>query len=238
MPRGAWAPWGAVLATLALLLGACALPAPAPGNAGGRDMPAGFPVDYYADVLRRGGRVLRVSPAESLLVIEVRRAGALARLGHDHVVASRDVQGYVAESEARADLYLPLDRMTVDEAELRAQSGFDTTPSAGDIEGTRRNMLGALEASRHPHAVVRVKSWSGGQAQLELTLNGVTREMTVPATIESGEGTLAISARLSLRQTDFGITPFSILGGAIQVQDAVDLRLRLYARRVGGPAGM
>jgi hypothetical protein len=35
---------------------------------------------------------------------------------------------------------------------------------------------------------------------------------------------------LTLRQTDFGIAPLSVLGGAIQVKDAVDLSFRLHAR--------
>src|ERR1700682_3891510 len=56
------------------------------------------PVDaadaYYREAIARGSAVYRVDPARSLAVIEVRRGGALARLGHDHVVSSRDISGY------------------------------------------------------------------------------------------------------------------------------------------------
>ena len=51
----------------------------------------------------------------SRIVIEVRRGGTLAQLGHDHVVVSHDVAGYVAPAEGRADLYVRLDRLVVDE---------------------------------------------------------------------------------------------------------------------------
>lgn len=85
----------------------------------------------------------------SRVVVEVRRGGTHARLGHAHVVASRDLRAYVAPDEGRADLYLRLDRLVVDELELRAAPGVDTEPSAADVAATRRNMLDAvLEAER------------------------------------------------------------------------------------------
>jgi len=35
-----------------------------------------------------------------------------------------------------------------------------------------------------------------------------------------------------LNQTDFAITPYSLLGGAIAVKDALELRFRISARRI------
>jgi hypothetical protein len=119
--------------------------------------PADFPEGYYREALAQGKPVFRVDPAESLVVIEVRRAGSLARLGHDHVVASHEVRGYVAPDEGRADLYVPLARMQVDEPALRKQAGLDTQPTESDIEGTRANMLEkVLEAEKFPFALIRV----------------------------------------------------------------------------------
>ena len=45
---------------------------------------------------------------------------------------------------------------------------------------------------------------------------------------------LVASGNLALDQTDFGITPLSILAGAIQVQDRVDVRFTIRAREVAG----
>src|SRR5712672_1136136 len=127
-------------ALVALMLAGCAPPvrklAPAPAGP-----PAGFPEGYYREALAQGKPVLRVDPAESLVVIEVRRSGSLARLGHDHVVASHDVTGYVAPGEGRADLYVALARLTVDEPALRVEAGFETQPTESDIAATRSNML-------------------------------------------------------------------------------------------------
>src|SRR5712691_3606704 len=140
---------------LALMLGACAPPVRERGPAAGP--PADFPGAHYLEALAQGKPVFRVDSRESFVAIEVRRGGSLARLGHDHVVASHEVGGYVAPDEGRADLYFQLDRLEVDEAALRAEAGFDTQPTQSDIEGTRANMLvRVLEADRFPFALIRV----------------------------------------------------------------------------------
>ena len=179
---------GLAAAAIALVLGACAAlvrePAPAPAA------PADFPERYYREALARGRPVFRVDPAESLVVIEVRRAGSLARLGHDHVVASHEVQGFIALDEGRADLYVALGRMAVDEAPLRAEAGFATQPTESDIEGTRSNMLEkVLDAEKFPFALVRVSGADAKQRNATLdvaiTLHGATRTLQVPAQIDA-----------------------------------------------------
>src|SRR6266853_4059341 len=209
-------------------------PAPAPAAP-----PADFPEAYYREALAQGKPVFRVDPAESLIVIEVRRSGSLARLGHDHVVASHEVGGYVAPDEGRADLYVALGRLSVDEAALRTEAGFDTQPAESDIAGTRANMLGkVLEAEKFPFALIRVSGADASQRDVTLsvaiTLHGSTRTLQAPARIDADAGEMSVTGRLSFDQTDFGITPYSLLGGAIAVQNRVDLRFRIRARRLPG----
>jgi len=198
--------------------------------------PADFPAAYYREVAAQGTPVFRVDSAASLVVIEVRRGGSLARLGHDHVVASHDVQGYVAPGAGRADLYVRLDQLVVDEPALRAEARLDTDPAAEDIAGTRRNMLRTLEAARYPFVLIGVsgRAEGGGEADVRVavTLHGVERVMRVPVQLEVGGDAIEVTGRLTLKQTDFGITPMAVLGGAIAVQDAVDLRWRVRARRM------
>src|SRR5438046_1043555 len=164
---------------LSTMLAACAPllrePAQAPAAP-----PADFPEGYYREAAAQGKPVFRVDSRESLVVIEVRRSGSLARLGHDHVVASHEVGGYVAPDEGRADLYVQLERLEVDEAALRAEAGFDTQPTESDIEGTRANMLvRVLEADRFPFALIRVSGADASQRDVTLsvaiTLHGSTR---------------------------------------------------------------
>ena len=217
---------------LSAVLGGCAplLRGPAPAAP-----PADFPEGYYREALAQGKPVFRVDPAESLVVIEVRRSGSLARLGHDHVVASRELVGYVAPDEGRADLYVALARMQVDEAALRAEAGFDAQPTESDIEGTRANMLAkVLEADKFPFALISVAGASAKEKKTTLavaiTLHGHMRTLQVPAEIEADAEKIGVTGRLSFEQTDFGITPYSLLGGAIAVKNRVDLRFRIIAR--------
>jgi polyisoprenoid-binding protein YceI len=221
-------------AALALLIVGCAelLRIEAPSAP-----PTEFPEAYYLQAQKQGKPVYRVDPAESLIVIEVRRGGSLARLGHDHVIASHELTGYVAPDEGRADLYVALARLVVDEPALRKEAGFDTQPTESDIEGTRSNMLNhVLEAERFPFALIGVAGADATQKKTTLAvtiaLHGVTRTLQVPAEIEAGEKSVSVSGKLAFKQTDFGITPYSLLGGAIAVKDDLALRFLIRARRV------
>ena len=194
-------------------------------------------ISRRSDIGRRraGQPVFAIEPARSIVVAEVRRAGSLARLGHDHVVASHDVHGFVAPNEGEADLYVPLDRMTVDEPPLRAEAGFDTVPTDADIAGTRRNMLTrVLDVDRFPFAQVSFRHASPTAADdvgdVAITLNGVTHLVRLPLRIESKADEIVVSGTVALKQSDYGIAPLSILGGAIQVADEVTLRFRIVAR--------
>jgi hypothetical protein len=225
---------GLAAALLASLLVSCAPPVrePLPAPA----LPPEFPEAHYREALAQGKPVFRVDPASSLVVIEVRRAGTLANLGHDHVIASHDLGGYVATEEGRGDLYVPLGRLAVDEAPLRAEAGLDTQPTESDIAGTRANMLGkVLEADRFPFALIQVSGVHAGKpdAAIDVTLmlHGTTRKLHVPTQIEAGADRVTVTGKLSFDQTDFGITPYSILGGAIAVRNRVDLKFHIQALR-------
>ena len=224
----------AVPALLAALLSGCApeIRRPAPeGKPPTREAPAEFPRAYYEQAAAQGKAVYRVDSAQSLVVIEVRRGGSLSRLGHDHVVAARNVAGFVAPEAGRADLYIALDDLTVDETGLRSAAGFDTQPSESDIAGTRANMLDkVLETGKFSHALIRVNGGSA-KSSVTITLHGVTRTLEAPMQVDRNDNQIGATGLLTFNQSDFGITPFSILGGAIQVQDRLDLRFTVRARR-------
>jgi polyisoprenoid-binding protein YceI len=188
---------------------------------------------YYLQAEAQGKKILRVNSQQSLLVLEVRRAGAFARFGHDHVVASHDVTGFVSPIDGRADLSVPLEKLVIDEAALRAEAGFTTQPTQDDIEGTRRNMLNkVLNASQFPLALIHIERKRAEDAlTVTINLHGVSRTFEVPADIQKTSEGLVISGKMHFNQTDFGIVPFSILNGAIQVQDRLDLRFRIVADR-------
>ena len=184
--------------------------------------------------------MFRVDAASSIVIAEVHRTGSLARLGHDHVVASHDLHGFVLPDAGRADLYVALDELVVDEPALRKDAGFDTEPSADAIAGTRRNMRDrTLESERFPFATISVRNQdvdtagpgADPPATVTITLHGVTRSMQVPIRIALRPEEVVASGSLTIAQTEFGIEPLSILGGTIQVDDRVNMRFEVRARR-------
>jgi polyisoprenoid-binding protein YceI len=231
------------IAVVALCLAACAPPVSRPTESAGSrpsasagQPPDGFPDAYYLDLARRGQAAYEVDPAGSRIVIEVRRGGSLAQLGHDHVVVSHDVAGYVAPAEGRADLYVRLDRLVVDEPTERAEAHFDSQPPDDAIAGTRENMLRKLDAAEHPFAVIAVRGVdrdaTGSWLNATLALNGTSRALRIPAEIALAGDGVSVAGKIAFTQTSFGITPYSILAGALQVQDEVTIRFRVRARRI------
>ena len=214
------------------MLAACTPLPPAPAQAPAAAAPAAMPAPAWQ---QQGMRVLHIVPQESLLTITVRRGGALARLGHDHVIASRTLQGVVAPAPGRAQFQFRLDEMSVDEESLRQAAGLTTTPSADAVAGTRHNMLvRVLDAERYPW--VRIEARRTGDKEVldaDITLHGVTRTVQLPVRVaEAADGRgLQASGSLLLKQSDFGIVPFAVLGGAMAVQDQMELAFRITARQ-------
>jgi polyisoprenoid-binding protein YceI len=219
----------ALAASVALV--ACA-PAPREAPIGPR-APAGFPEQVYRQAVGAGQAVYRIDAKSSIATFEVHRGGALARLGHDHVIASHDIAGYIEPATKRADLYVPLSSLTVDEPNLRAEAHFDTQPSAEDIAGTGRNMrLRVLDVARYPFASIAIRSAGDSFIDADITLHGVTHGVHLPVRVAAGPNSLDVSGEFVIRQTDFGIAPLSVLGGAVRVEDAVPIRFTLHARRL------
>jgi polyisoprenoid-binding protein YceI len=211
---------------LLLLLASCGqqLAPPAPGQ--GTDPGA------YRAKAASGVAVYAVDPHASLVAVTVRRAGLMARLGHDHVVASHTLAGFVAPDAGSADLTFRVDQMTVDEPQLLRDAGIDKQPSAQAVEGTRTNMLGpVLEAQRYPVVTLHAQRQADGQLRVAVTLHGATRSLALPATVRADAAQVTASGTARLKQTDFGITPFSVGGGLLSVQDELEVRYHIVARR-------
>lgn len=219
--------------TCALLLGGCApmseAPPPAPPDSA-TTAPA-LPTPPAPPLTVPQAAILRIDPQRSLIAVTVRRGGAFARFGHDHVVAVRTLEGEVWPAAQRAELHFRLDQMSVDEAELRTLAGLTTQPDADAISGTRHNMLTkVLDAARFPEVRMQVEHPSAqGPLQVSVTLHGVTRQLVLPATISEQNGVMTVSGTTTLKQTDFGLVPYSIMAGALAVQDQLELRFTITA---------
>lgn len=193
-------------------------------------------VDAYRSAAMSGAAVYAIDPGASLLAVTVRRGGLMARLGHDHVVASHALTGHVAPGMGRADLSFRLDQLTVDEPQLLRDAGIATSPSPEAVEGTRKNMLGpVLDAERYPVVTLHAELPADGQLRVDVTLHGVTRRLQLPAAVRVDAAQVTASGTARLKQTDFGITPFAVGAGLLAVQDELAVSFNIVARRWAPP---
>ena len=222
---------GLLVVTAALLIGACA-PTPRPDSGSGpRPSGATAPAGQSYEIV------------ESDVTVRVYRDGPLARLGHNHVIASTAVTGRVvlAEPVSRStlELSLPLDSLTVDEPVRRAAAGsdFPDNVTGADREGTRRNMLGPalLDAVNFPAmhlASVAVAEREGSlYVTARVNVAGNAREIVVPVVMEIQGGTLVARGEFTVTHAELGLAPFSVAMGALRVREDLQVAYRLVARK-------
>lgn len=199
--------------------------------------PSPAPVTVPSDAPRYA-----VDPQASEIRLLVYRDGPLARFGHNHVIVGR-VQGEIRAGESAAGsgfrLEIPAESLIVDPPAARAEEGeeFAAQVSEPARRGTRENLLGGdvLDAAAHP--LIRIESvaltgppWAP-TVTARVTLRGTTRDLRFPAAVVRAGDSLVVIASLRITQSDFGIKPFAALNGGLRVRDALEIRVRVVARR-------
>jgi len=235
--RAPWKYFGGVRALFAGALLVCAASAHAAAQA---------PLDTAPPAAVSSGKLFTLSPAQSTVRLYAFRAGKAARFGHNHVLSAPQFQGYFylspeGASASRFALEFRLDQLELDNPEHRAAVGdtFANPLSADAIASTREHMLGEfnLQADQFPSVRIASLEISGEApkfaAKVAVEMHGQVREMWLPITVrglstamEPGGQILAEGA-LVLRQSDFGVTPYSVLGGLLAVRDEVIVEFSL-----------
>jgi polyisoprenoid-binding protein YceI len=184
----------------------------------------------------------RVDPERTRLALQLFREGVGSALAHDHVVEATEVGGVVDYDPARPDasavvIEVRTTSLRVDEPAARRRMAV-----AGDLsESQRADVAKAMRApdqldvAQHPtirFASTRVVGEGEGRLRVtgRLTIRGVTREVTFPATVALESGVLRGQARVTFRQSSFGYRPYSALLGAIRNKDEVTLHIDLVAK--------
>lgn len=220
------------ITVLALSLASCVIPAhrpsaprPQAASAGGLSLP---PPGSYA-----------IDSNESELRLLIYRAGPLAALGHNHVVVSHAVTGLVqvggTVAESSFSLRVPVESFVVDESQARREEGTDFL---GDIApdaklDTRSNMLGSalLDADHYPAIMVTSLTMSGTPegpiAEFCIHVAGHVAKLSAPLNLQRDAHRMTATGAMELRQSTLGLTPYSLLHGALQVQDAMQLKFSL-----------
>jgi hypothetical protein len=184
---------------------------------------------------------------DSVLRIFVYRTGLLKAFGHDHLISTTLINGGLIYTTplspaAAFKLSVPVDALAVDDPEQRKAAGgrFSAPVPDKDRSGTRRNMLSdkVLDAAHHPDIIISGHWLSGAPARATVAVTMGLRDKlakySVPVAIRQQGDRLLVTGTLHMKQTELGITPFSILGGTLQVADGIDVSFSLAFMPVAG----
>ncbi len=141
-------------------------------------------------------------------------------------------------SESSVSIDVPALKFIVDESEARQQEGaeFPADVPEDAKSGTLHNLLGGavLDAAAFPEITVSSTTLSRSKDALMATLTinvaGHQSVIDVPFTLQPGPAeALTATGSFELRQTAVGLTPYSLMLGALQVQDVLHIKFTITA---------
>jgi polyisoprenoid-binding protein YceI len=166
-----------------------------------------------------------LTPADGELHILTSVDGRAAKMGHRLTIALNSWQGTVrwsGEEPASGELTVDVDSLEV----LHGEGGL--TPFTGAEKGVcRSNALKSLDTKKFPQirfSAERITRTAGGyRLDGTVDIHGTSRPQSVDVTVTDVGDALALSAQVAVKQTDFGVKPFSLMMGALKVADEVTL---------------
>jgi polyisoprenoid-binding protein YceI len=177
------------------------------------------------------------------LLVHTGVGGRAARLGHRLTLVLNSWRATVSWAEhapVSVDFTADVDSLEV----LRGDGGVKTL-STPEKMIARSNAVKSLDARRHPRITFVANdieaSAEGFRAAGTLNICGQARERGVDLYVTDLDDAWMVSCETVVRQSDFGIAPFSLMLGALSVAD--DVTVSLTARHakdhrlVVAPAG-
>lgn len=166
----------------------------------------------------------QIDTQQSTITVRVFKAGFLRGFGDNHEILGTVKSGSITDTNP-ANVHI-----VIDAQRLRV---VDPDASANDRAQIQMRMLGpeVLDAGRFPE--IRFDSEAAELAESDrwlvhgqLSLHGQTRPLTISVKRDQGH----YKGSVTLKQTDFGITPISIAGGAVKVKDDLKIEFDVVAQ--------
>ncbi|MGH8231876.1 MAG: YceI family protein [Steroidobacteraceae bacterium] len=188
------------------------------------------------------GGQLAIDPEQSQVLILVYRDGRMAALGHNHVIAVRELSGTVSVaadlSQSSWQLSFPVAALSVDDSALRASLGPDFQTHVDDvaIAGTRDHMLGPalLDAQDYPRITLQAAGLrtdpDGVHVSARITVRDHVAQVELPVSLQRTDSQVVVSGEFDLTHAQLGLTPYSVALGALRVAERMQVRFRLVAR--------
>jgi polyisoprenoid-binding protein YceI len=165
----------------------------------------------------------RLGPDAGTLSVRTGRSGAAAKAGHDLVIHVTAWEATLHVGESPADTSIELE---ADPTSLHVREGTGGLQSLGDDD--RANIKTTIDDEVLAGRAIAFRSTAvtGGDSRLdvegELTLAGTTRPVAFDLAV-GDDGRLSGAA--VVKQTEWGIKPYSTLFGALKVADEVRVEI-------------
>ena len=173
-----------------------------------------------------------IDTQRSTVTVRVFKSGLFRAFADDHIIQAPVAEGSLDDSAT------PHVQVVIDARRMRV---LDPGLSARDRQEVQSRMLGSevLDVNRFPwisfHSVTIQPLDAGGWlVRGELELHGRIHTMMVTVLPEKSH----YKGSATLRQSDFGIVPISIAGGAVKVKDEIRIDFDIaIAERLAAAAG-
>lgn len=154
-------------------------------------------------------------------------------LGHSHGVEGKLKAGQVlVDPQSLSKIVFDMRSFVADTETARKVFGIEASIDAATVKKVNQNMLGKeiLDVQRFPEASLdkaslrktgkqSAKGLDEYQLEGDFTLHGVSRHVVIPCDIEVKDGWHHLRGRFTIRQTDFGIKPYTKAFGAVGIKD-------------------
>jgi polyisoprenoid-binding protein YceI len=164
-----------------------------------------------------------IDGARSTVTVHVDKTGLFSALAHNHVIKAPIVSGSIDKERRSVAL-------TFNPNDLKVA---DTEGSESDHQEIEATMKGptVLNAAQFPaigfqSKRVDIAKPDSYQVSGDLKLHGQTREITFPVVFSAG----VYKGSVRIKQSDFGITPVKVAGGAVRVKDEIEIDFEIVAQ--------
>lgn len=178
----------------------------------------------------------RIDAAQSKFMAHASRGGLAWFKGHSHNLAVRDFEG-------TAELTLDAINPASLNMKVRADSLEETdpvfTPEQKKIINKELDEI-VLETAKYPEITFKSTDVNGtlvgGKFDIrirgDLTLHGVTRQITIPATVTVEGDTMRAVGEFEIDRKDFNVTATNAFHGLVRVKHDVKFEFDIVAKRV------
>jgi len=179
----------------------------------------------YASFVAIPAGIYRLGPDDGTLMVRTKRGGAAAMAGHN---LSMQVTAWEAALEVGETLSDSTFELEVDGASLRVIEGTGGMQALGEDDKANihqtidEEVLKGEPIAFQSSQIQGMPGDSGLSVQGDLTLLGATHPLGFD--IEIGDGGM-LHCVATLKQSDWGIKPYSALFGALKVLDEIEVEI-------------